>query len=44
MEFPTHRLARFACIEADESWLEDLLMGGVDKIEEIIYVCCQTSL
>jgi hypothetical protein len=32
-------LARFACIECDSTWLEELLAGAADRIEEVIYVC-----
>ena len=31
-------LARYACIWCDATWLEDLLIGTVDKIEEAVYV------
>lgn len=35
--------ARFACIACDHNWLEDLLVGAVDKIEEAAYVSSPSS-
>ena len=32
-----HLLARFACISCDHTWLEDVVVGAVDKIEELVY-------
>ena len=31
-------LSRFACQWGDPEWLEDLIAGAVDKIEETVYV------
>lgn len=31
-------LARFAVLACDESWLEDLMGGAVDRIERIVFV------
>lgn len=31
-------LARFACLACDDTWLEDLMGGAVDRIERIIFV------
>lgn len=32
-----HLLSRFACISCDHNWLEDVIVGAVDKIEEVVY-------
>lgn len=32
-------LARFACLTCDHTWLEDLLLGATDAIEETFFVC-----
>ena len=31
-------LCRFACIWGDSGWIEDLIAGAVDRIEEAVYV------
>lgn len=31
-------LARFACLTCDHTWLEDLIMGATDTIEETFFV------
>lgn len=31
-------LARFACINCDHNWLEDLILGACDAIEETFFV------
>jgi hypothetical protein len=31
-------LSRFACLTCDEAWLEDLIMGATDAIEEAVFV------
>lgn len=31
-------LARFACLTCDSSWLEDLILGATDAIEETFFV------
>jgi len=31
-------LARFACLTCDHTWLEDLIMGAADTIEEAFFV------
>ena len=31
-------LARFACLACDSSWLEDLIIGATDAIEETFFV------
>ena len=30
---------RFACIACDHNWLEDLIVGAMDRIEEVVMVC-----
>jgi hypothetical protein len=32
-------LCRFASLWGDPDWIEDLIAGAVDKIEEAVYVC-----
>ena len=32
--------ARFACIACDHNWLEDLVVGSMDKIEDVVMVRC----
>lgn len=32
-------LARFACLTCDHTWLEDLIIGATDAIEETFFVC-----
>jgi len=32
--------ARFACVACDHNWLEDLVVGSMDKIEDVVMVCC----
>lgn len=34
-----YMLARFACLTCDHTWLEELVMGATDAIEEILFVC-----
>jgi len=31
-------LARFACINCDHLWLEDLILGATDAIEDTFFV------
>ncbi len=31
-------LARFACLTCDHTWLEDLIIGATDCIEETFFV------
>lgn len=31
-------LSRFACLQCDASWFDQLLTGAVDRIEEVVYV------
>lgn len=31
-------LARFACLTCDDTWLEDLMGGAVDRIERTVFV------
>lgn len=33
-----YMLARFACISCDDTWLEDLILGAADQIEETVFV------
>ena len=33
-----YMLARFACLTCDHTWLEDLIMGAADTIEEAFFV------
>ena len=33
-----YMLARFACLTCDSSWLEDLIIGATDAIEETFFV------
>lgn len=33
-----YMLARFACLACDHSWLEDLIMGATDAIEDVAFV------
>lgn len=33
-----YMLARFACINCDDTWLEDLILGAADVIEETVFV------
>jgi hypothetical protein len=33
-----YMLARFACLTCDISWLEDLILGATDAIEETFFV------
>jgi hypothetical protein len=30
---------RFACIACDHNWLEDLIVGAMDRVEEVVMVC-----
>jgi hypothetical protein len=32
-------MARFACLTCDQTWLEDLVLGATDAIEEKFFVC-----
>jgi len=36
-------LARFACLTCDHNWLEDLIMGATDAIEETFFVSMSLS-
>ena len=31
-------LARFACLTCDHTWLEDLIIGATDTIEDSVFV------
>lgn len=33
-----YMLARFACLTCDHTWLEDLIIGATDAIEETFFV------
>ena len=33
-----YMLARFACLQCDQTWLEDLIIGATDAIEESFFV------
>jgi hypothetical protein len=33
-----YMMARFACLTCDYTWLEDLIVGATDTIEEAFYV------
>lgn len=33
-----YMLARFACLNCDHNWLEDLIIGATDAIEETFFV------
>lgn len=33
-----YMLARFACLNCDDNWLEDLIIGATDAIEETFFV------
>lgn len=33
-----YMLARFACLTCDHTWLEDLIIGATDTIEETFFV------
>ena len=33
-----YMLARFACLNCDNIWLEDLIIGATDSIEETFFV------
>ena len=33
-----YMLARFACLTCDSTWLEDLIIGATDAIEETFFV------
>src|SRR5882757_11589342 len=35
-----YMLARFACLTCDHIWLEELIIGATDAIEETFFVCC----
>jgi hypothetical protein len=35
-----YMLARFACLTCDNTWLEDLVIGATDAIEETFFVSC----
>lgn len=35
-----YMLARFACLTCDHTWLEDLIIGATDSIEETFFVRC----
>lgn len=30
---------RFACVACDHNWLEDLIVGAMDRVEEVVMVC-----
>ena len=33
-----YMLARFACLTCDHTWLEDLVIGATDAVEDIAFV------
>jgi hypothetical protein len=33
-----YSLSRFACIACDHNWLEDLIVGAMDRVEEVVMV------
>lgn len=33
-----YMLARFACLHCDQNWIEDLIIGATDTIEETFFV------
>ena len=33
-----YMLARFACLTCDHTWLEDLVIGATDNIEDVAFV------
>jgi hypothetical protein len=33
-----YMLARFACLTCDHNWLEDIILGATDAIEECFFV------
>lgn len=35
-----YMLARFACLTCDQTWLEDLIIGATDAIEDTFFVSC----
>ena len=35
-----YMLARFACLTCDHIWLDELIIGAADAIEETFFVCC----
>ena len=39
-----YMLARFACLTCDHIWLDELIIGAADAIEETFFVCCQHLL
>jgi len=36
-------MARFACLMCDATWLEDLILGATDVIEEKFFVSVRTQ-
>ena len=38
-----YMLARFACLNCDDNWLEDLIIGATDAIEETFFVSVTVS-
>ena len=38
-----YMLARFACLQCDQAWLEDLIIGATDAIEEAFFVNSSSS-
>lgn len=34
-----YMLARFACLACDHTWVEELVMGATDAIEDVAFVC-----
>ena len=38
-----YMLTRFACLNCDDNWVEDLIIGATDAIEDVFFVSCCTS-
>lgn len=38
-----YMLTRFACLNCDDSWVEDLIIGATDAIEDVFFVSRCTS-
>ena len=38
-----YMLTRFACLNCDDNWVEDLIIGATDAIEDVFFVSHRTS-
>ncbi len=38
-----YMLTRFACLNCDDNWVEDLIIGATDTIEDVFFVSRRTS-